>query len=455
MYGTVIIIGGGLAGSEAAWQLAERDIPVRLYEMRPGRQTPVHKSGDLAELVCSNSLKSLDATSAAGALKYELSALGSQLLRWALETRVSAGGALAVDRRAFGGLVTKRLESHRNIELIREEFSDLPDLAETGAPCVIATGPLTSSALEARLVQLLGRESLAFFDAAAPIVEASSLNKERLFFQSRYDKSGADYLNAPLTHDEYDLLVHELTRGGRTIPRSFETADLFQACQPVEEVARSGHDTLRYGALKPVGLVDPRTDRRPWAVVQLRPENSERTAYNLVGFQTNLTFGEQERIFRLIPGLENAVFSRFGVMHRNTFIDSPRSLDRGFALRGRPSVRFAGQITGTEGYVEAMASGLVAALNTYAALQGRETVVLPEETVLGALFAHATDPTVIGYQPMHVNYGIIKPLSESLRRKKERYAAYGRRSRAAIEAFRERHDFLSFLSAYEVPFLLP
>jgi methylenetetrahydrofolate--tRNA-(uracil-5-)-methyltransferase len=291
MYGTIIIIGGGLAGSEAAWQLAERNIPVRLYEMRPGRQTPVHKSGNLAELVCSNSLKSLDAASAAGALKYELSVLGSQLLRWALETRVAAGGALAVDRGAFGRLVTKRLESHRNIELIREEFSDLPDLLKTDTSCIIATGPLTSAALEAHLVQLLGHESLAFFDAAAPIVEASSLDKNCLFFQSRYDKSGADYLNAPLTRDEYDLLVHELTRGNRTIPRSFETGDLFQACQPVEEVARSGQDTLRHGALKPVGLVDPRTGRRPWAAAQLRPENSEGTAYNLVGFQTNLTFG--------------------------------------------------------------------------------------------------------------------------------------------------------------------
>ncbi|MDR1185245.1 MAG: methylenetetrahydrofolate--tRNA-(uracil(54)-C(5))-methyltransferase (FADH(2)-oxidizing) TrmFO [Coriobacteriales bacterium] len=455
MYDMVTIIGGGLAGSEAAWQLAERDIPVRLYEMRPVRQTPVHKSGDLAELVCSNSLKSLDETSAAGALKYELSVLGSQLLRWALETRVAAGGALAVDRKAFSRLVTKNLESHRNIELIREEFSDLPDLLKIGTPCIIATGPLTSSVLEAHLVRLLGHESLAFFDAAAPIVEASSLNRERLFFQSRYGKSGADYLNAPLTRDEYDLLVHELTRGRRTIPRSFETTDLFQACQPVEEVARSGHDTLRYGALKPVGLVDPRTDRRPWAAVQLRSENSEGTAYNLVGFQTNLTFGEQERIFRLIPGLENAVFSRFGVMHRNTFIDSPQLLDRGFALRDMPFVRFAGQITGTEGYVEAIASGLVIALNTYAALQGMETVVLPDETVLGSLFAHATDPTVTGYQPMHVNYGIIRPLPESLRRKKERYAAYARRSRAAIEVFRERHRFLSFLSTYEVPLLLP
>jgi methylenetetrahydrofolate--tRNA-(uracil-5-)-methyltransferase len=451
----VTIIGAGLAGSEAAWQLAERGVPVRLYEMRPTRETPVHTGGNLAELVCSNSLKSLDASSAAGALKYELSVLGSHVLRCALRTRVAAGGALAVDRTAFAQLVTTSLEAHENIELVRGEFAALPELVAAQSHCIVASGPLTSPALEAQLVGLLGRESLAFYDAAAPIVEAASLDTGRLFRQSRYDKNGADYLNAPLTREEYDLLVKELTQGARTIPRSFETAELFQACQPVEEVARSGHDTLRHGALKPVGLVDPQTARRPWAVVQLRPENSEGTAYNLVGFQTNLTFGEQERIFRLIPGLEHAVFSRFGVMHRNTFIDSPHALDEGFALRSHPSLRFAGQITGTEGYVEAMASGLFAALATYARLQKAEVPVLPEETVLGALFAYATNPATADYQPMHVNYGIIKPLPAPPRRKKERYAAYSQRSRTAIEAFRRQNGFLSFLPSYEVPFLLP
>jgi methylenetetrahydrofolate--tRNA-(uracil-5-)-methyltransferase len=451
----VTVIGGGLAGAEAAWQLAERGVPVRLCEMRPLGQTPVHKSGAFAELVCSNSLKSLDATSAAGALKYELSVLGSQLLRCALTTRVAAGGALAVDREAFAGLVTKSLEAHARIELVRGEFTDLSGLLKRRAPVIVATGPLTSPAFEAQLTELLGRENLAFYDAAAPIVEADSLNRERLFFQSRYDKSGADYLNAPLDREEYECLVRELTRAKRTIPRSFETTELFQACQPVEELARSGFDTLRHGALKPVGLTDPRTGRRPWAVVQLRPENNERTAYNLVGFQTNLTFGEQERVFRLIPGLERAVFSRLGVMHRNTFIDAPRTLNEVFALRAYPFLHFAGQITGTEGYVEAIASGLFAALAVYAELQGTRPPILPEETLLGSLFAYATDPTVTGYQPMHVNYGIIKPLPEPPRRKKERYAAYSQRSRAAIEAFREQNGFLSFLPAYPVPFLLP
>jgi methylenetetrahydrofolate--tRNA-(uracil-5-)-methyltransferase len=450
---SVTIIGGGLAGSEAAWQLAERGIPVRLYEMRPRQQTPVHHGGDLAELVCSNSLKSLDATTAAGALKYELSALGSQVLRCALATRVAAGGALAVDREAFARLVTKSLEEHPNVELIREEFTALPALCNAQSPCILATGPLTSSVLEEQLLSLLGQESLAFFDAAAPIVEAASLDANRLFFQSRYDKSGADYLNAPLTREEYDHLVHELTKAQRVIPRSFETTELFQACQPVEEVARSGHDTLRHGALKPVGLRDPRTGQRPWAVVQLRPENNEGTAYNLVGFQTNLTFGEQERIFRLIPGLEQAVFSRFGVMHRNTFVDAPQVLSRSFALRSHLFLRFAGQITGTEGYAEAIASGLFAALATYAELQGFEAPTLPVETVLGSLFEHATDPTLTDYQPMHVNYGIIKALPAAPRRKKERYAAYSQRARAAIEAFREQHSFLSLLPAYPVPFL--
>jgi methylenetetrahydrofolate--tRNA-(uracil-5-)-methyltransferase len=321
--------------------------------------------------------------------------------------------------------------------------------------CIIATGPLTSSALETRLVELLGHKNLAFYDAAAPIVEAASLAQERLFLQSRYDKSGADYLNAPLTREEYDALVRELTHGARVIPRSFETAELFQACQPVEEVARSGHDTLRHGALKPVGLTDPRTGQRPWAVVQLRPENREKTAYNLVGFQTNLTFGEQERIFRLIPGLENAPFSRFGVMHRNTFIDSPRTLDRTFALRQHPLLRFAGQITGTEGYAEAMASGLFVALSTYADLQGMKAPLLPEETVLGSLLSYATNPAIDDYQPMHVNYGIIKPLAQPPRRKKERYTLYSQRSRAAIETFREANSFLSFPPVYPVPLLLP
>ena len=481
----VTIIGGGLAGSEAAWQLAERGVTVRLYEMRPMQQTPIHTGGNLAELVCSNSLKSLDPTSASGSLKYELSILGSQLLRCALETRVAAGSALAVDREAFSRLVTDSLMAHDNIKLIRSEFSDLSLLIEEQVSCIIATGPLTSQALESELTGLLGQEYLAFFDAAAPIVEADSLDTERLFYQSRYDKSGADYLNAALSREEYGRLVEELVSARRVIPKEFEGSELFAACQPIEELARKGQDTLRHGALKPVGLVDPHTGRQPFAVVQLRPENDQAMAYNLVGFQTNLVFSEQERVFRLIPGLEHAVFARYGVMHRNTFIDTPRTLDRGFALPSHPFIRFAGQITGTEGYVEAIGSGLLAALNCYAQLQrsnagpnnggpgsggpgaesgsaepgseelGAVPIILPQETVSGSLFAYATDPAVINYQPMHVNYGIIKALDEPRRRKLERHAAYSRRSRAAIEAFREQNSFLSFLPSYTVPFLLP
>ena len=451
----VVIIGGGLAGSEAAWQLAERGVSVRLYEMRPTQQTPVHTSGNLAELVCSNSLKSLDATSASGSLKYELSVLGSQLLRCALESRVAAGSALAVDRKVFSELVTKSLNAHRNIDLIHEEFTDLSCLLENQSPCIIATGPLTSPALESGLARLIGKESLAFYDAAAPIIYADSLDREKLFYQSRYDKSGADYLNAALTREEYDRLISELVDARKVIPKEFEKSELFSACQPIEEIARRGHDALRHGALKPVGLFDPISGRRPWAVVQLRPENKEATAFNLVGFQTNLVFSEQERIFRLIPGLENATFARFGVMHRNTFINAPKVLDRSFALPSFPQVRFAGQVTGTEGYVEAIVSGLFAALNCYAQIMGAQPVVLPEETMSGSLFAYATDPSVVDYQPMHVNYGIIKPLDEPVRRKQERHAAYSRRSKAAIEAFKEQNGFLSFLPTYQLPFLLP
>ncbi|MCL1847452.1 MAG: methylenetetrahydrofolate--tRNA-(uracil(54)-C(5))-methyltransferase (FADH(2)-oxidizing) TrmFO [Coriobacteriia bacterium] len=450
----VTIVGGGLAGSEAAWQLAERGVTVRLYEMRPVQQTPVHRSDSLAELVCSNSLKSLTRNTAAGMLKSELAVLASQLLRCALETRVAAGGALAVDREAFSQLVTTSLADHPNVEIVRKE-ADLACLLEVNNPCIIATGPLTSPRFEQALVELLGCESLSFFDAAAPIVEAESLDTDKLFLQSRYGKGEADYLNAALTREEYDLFVEELAAAKRVIPKKFETRELFSACQPVEEVVRKGSDTLRFGALKPVGLTNPATGHRPWAVVQLRPENRQATAYNLVGFQTNLLFSEQERVFRLIPGLEHAVFSRYGVMHRNTFVDSPRILDRGFALKTHPHIRFAGQITGTEGYTEAFASGLLAALNCYAQLQGREAVILPATTAAGSLFAYATDDSVTDYQPMHVNLGIIEPLPHPYKRKQERYQAYSLRSEAAIREFRKTHGFLGFLPEYDRDFLLP
>lgn len=430
----VTVIGAGLAGSEAAWQLAIRDVPVRLIEMRPQVMTPAHSTGDLAELVCSNSLKSEDPATAAGLLKRELHVLGSMILAVASQTRVPAGGALAVDRARFSAEVTRRVSAHPLITLERREATSIPD-----GRVIVATGPLTSPAIEPALGSIVGAERLSFFDAAAPIIEAESLDMGIVFAASRYGKGeGADYLNAPMTRGQYDIFHEALIGAARVHEKEFERRELFAACQPVEEVARSGHDALRFGALKPVGLVDPRTGERPWAVVQLRAENNAGTAYNLVGFQTNLTFPEQARVFRLIPGLESAEFSRFGVMHRNTFIDAPRVLDSGLSVRACPRVWLAGQLTGTEGYVEAVASGLVAALNAFADICGLEPVVLPLTTVFGSLVAYSTDVETARYQPMHVNFGIIPPLPQRVRGKKERYAAYAQRATQDLNTWSQR-----------------
>ena len=442
---TVTVVGAGLAGSEAALQLAARGVPVRLVEMRPEHQTAVHKTGGAAELVCSNSFKSDDADTAAGALKRELSAMGSFLLGAARKTSVPAGGALAVDRTLFSDAVTSLLEESPFVHVERRELASLPE-----APAIVATGPLCTDALADALAAELGADSLAFYDAAAPIVEAGSIDRTRVFEQSRYDKGEpSDYLNAPFTRDAYERFVAELVAAERTIVHDFERRELFAACQPVEEVARTGTDALRFGALKPVGLTDPATGRHPWAAVQLRAENRERSAYNLVGFQTNLRFGEQERVFRMIPGLEHAEFSRFGVMHRNTFVDSPHVLGSAFDIPGCPGVHLAGQLTGTEGYMEAVASGLFSALAVYAELAGLPEPRLPRETLFGALVAYATDPETRDYQPMHVNYGIVPALGEKVRDKRARKAAYAARSRAEIAAFvRERADlFEETLSA--------
>ena len=346
----VTVIGGGLSGSECACQLADRGVPVRLYEMRPDHSSPAHHTGSLAELVCSNSFKSTRVDSAAGLLKEELRRMGSVLIDCAERAAVPAGGALAVDRERFSALVEEEVARRPLIEVIREEVVDIPE------------GPLCSPALSDKVLELVGGDALSFFDAAAPIVDATTIDRSIVFTQSRYDEQGGgDYLNAPFTKDEYDAFIDALVGAERVVLKDFERRDLFQACQPAEEVARTGHDAIRFGAMKPVGLTDPRTGRRPWAAVQLRSENAEGTAYNLVGFQTNLTFGEQKRVFRMIPGLENAEFFRYGVMHRNTFVDAPRVLDGSFAVPGT-RVRLAGQITGTEGYTEAVASGLFAAL---------------------------------------------------------------------------------------------
>jgi methylenetetrahydrofolate--tRNA-(uracil-5-)-methyltransferase len=430
----VTVIGGGLAGVEASWQVAERGLTVRLVEMRPSRMTPAHHGGDLAELVCSNSLKSTDENTAAGLLKSELRSLGSLVLECADATRVPAGGALAVDRSLFSAMISQRIASHPRIHVDRAEATRLP-----GGPVVLATGPLTSPAFEHVLEELVG-DRLAFYDAAAPIVDAESLDRSVVFAQSRYDKGGgADYLNAPMNRDEYEAFYDELVSARRITAKDFERTDLFQACQPAEEVARSGRDALRFGALKPVGLTDPRTGERPWAVVQLRAENAAATAYNLVGFQTNLAFGEQERVFRMIPGLGEAQFLRHGVMHRNTFVDAPKVLDATLALRSDPRIRLAGQLTGTEGYTEAAMSGLLAGLNTWATLAGAGTIVLPETTAFGALLGHATNPETTGYQPMHVNFGIVPPLPERVRGKRERYAAYADRARGALVEWLAKH----------------
>ena len=431
----VCVIGGGLAGSECALQLARRGIEVDLFEQRPLFSTGAHKSELLGELVCSNSLKSTKAESAAGMLKFELEAYGSELLRIAYETSVAAGGALAVDRELFAQSITRSIEQNPLIRLHRGRVDELP-----AAPAVIAAGPLCSDGLFKALCNRLGAENLSFFDAAAPIVDAETIDMDRAFIASRYEEGEGDYLNCPFERDEYEAFVTELVGAQRVMARDFESKDLFQACQPVEEVARTGAMSLAYGALKPVGITDPHTGRRPFAVVQLRAENRERTAYNLVGFQTNLTFSEQARVFRMVPGLEHAEFFRYGVMHRNSFVDAPRVLDSSFGIPGE-NVLLAGQITGTEGYVEAIASGLFAALNMYARLNGLEAPSLPPTTAFGSLVAYATNPETADYQPMHVNFGVFPPLAEHVRSKALRKAAYAERGHVDALAFvQERQD---------------
>lgn len=430
-YKEVTVIGGGLAGCECACQLADRGIRVKLYEMRPLTTSPAHHTDRLAELVCSNSLKSLRIDSAAGLLKEELVRMGSVLLGCARRASVPAGGALAVDRERFSVFVEDEIARRSAIDVIREEVQELPS-----GPCVIAAGPLCSPALSQSVLDRVGGSALSFFDAAAPIVDASTIDRSIVFSQSRYEDPGSgDYLNAPFTKDEYEAFITELVGAERVVLKDFERKDLFQACQPAEEVARTGLDAIRFGAMKPVGLIDPRTGKRPWAAVQLRSENAHRTAYNLVGFQTNLTFSEQKRVFRMIPGLEHAEFFRFGVMHRNTFVDSPHVLDRTFKIPGS-DVRLAGQITGTEGYTEAIASGLFAAINTYADLTDRDALALPVTGAFGSLVAYATDPATENYQPMHVNFGVVPPLGDGKRRsKRDRYAAYSERALSDLDAY--------------------
>lgn len=418
------VLGAGLAGCEAAWQIANRGVPVTLYEMKPQKFSPAHKSGGFAELICSNSLKAARIDSAAGLLKEEMRRLGSLLTDCAEKTAVPAGGALAVDRDEFSRLATQAIESHPLITVCREEVTEIPD-----GVAVIATGPLTSEVLSEKIKALCGG-GLSFFDAAAPIVTRESLDMDKCFLASRYDKGDSDYINCPMNKEEYDNFVEALVSAERAPVHSFDAADpkVYEGCMPIEVLASRGHDAIRFGPMKPVGLVDPRTGHRPWAVLQLRTENRENTLYNLVGFQTNLKFGEQKRVFGMIPGLENADFMRYGVMHRNTFLNSPAVLNADFSFRGREGLFFAGQITGVEGYMESASSGILAGINAVAFLRGSAPLILPETTMMGALSHYIAEYSGKDFQPMGANFGVLPSLPEKIRDKRERYMALSQRA---------------------------
>ena len=424
----VSVIGAGMAGCEAAWQLARRGIAVTLYERKPVSFSPAHSSPDFAELVCSNSLKAERMDSAAGLLKLEMAALGSLLVPCAQACRVPAGGALAVDRTAFSRMVTAKIEADPAITVCRAELTDLPD-----GPVIVATGPLTADPLAARIAQLCGG-SLHFYDAAAPIVTAASVDLDAAFYASRYERGGdSDYLNCPMDKAEYERFYEALISAESAPLHEFDQAPtVYEGCMPIEIMARRGADTIRFGPLKPVGLRDPRTGHRPWAAVQLRREDAAGTLYNLVGFQTNLKFGEQKRVFGLIPALKNAEFARYGVMHRNTFMDSPRLLTGGFRFRPMDRLWFAGQMTGVEGYMESAASGILAGINCARALAGQPEWVLPAETMLGALGRHVSASVSADFQPMGANFGILPPLDAHIRDKKARYTALAQRALGAV-----------------------
>ncbi len=432
----LVVVGGGLAGSEAAWQAAQRGVDVTLYEMRPARTTPAHVTDCLAELVCSNSLGSNLEDRAPGLLKAELRRLGSLILACADGTAVPAGGALAVGREAFAQAVTERIAGHRRIQVRREELLTLPE-----GPAVVATGPLTSDALADDIAAFAGQEHLYFYDAMAPIVTFESIDMGVAFRASRYgrgdDQIEGDYINCPMNQDQYEAFVDALLGAERIPLRRFEAEDrrFFEACLPVEVLAARGRQALAFGPLKPVGLVDPRTGQRPYAVVQLRQDNLAATLYNLVGFQTNLTWGEQERVFRMIPGLERAEFVRLGQMHRNTFLNSPRLLRPTLQARTREDLFFAGQITGTEGYVGSAASGLVAGLNAARLVQGQAPLVFPPTTMLGALCHYVTHADPEAFQPMKANFGLLPDLPHRVKRKRDRHGALSRRALADLEAF--------------------
>ncbi len=429
------VIGGGLAGCEAAWALANAGHRVTLYEMKPEKYSPAHKSPGLAELVCSNSFKSTRPISAAGLLKEEMALLGSLTLEAAKETAVSAGGALAVDRDLFSAAVTRRVLAHPGIRVVTgQEVTQVP-----GEDAVVATGPLTSPAMSNAIGALCGERYLSFYDASAPIVEYDTIDHERTFFATRYGRGEADYINCPFSQPEYDAFYDALVSAQSVELKPFEREyfKVYEGCMPIEVMAARGRDTLRFGPMRPVGIQVPWTGHRPWANIQLRKDNAGGTLYNIVGFQTNLTFPEQQRVFRMIPGLQNARFARYGVMHRNTFLDSPRLLDGCFALKGRESLFFAGQLTGVEGYMESAASGIVAGRALARRLAGKEPRPLPVDTMLGALCHYISDPTVTDFQPMGSNMGILPPLAERERNKELRYTKMAERAISSLRRYLE------------------
>jgi len=429
----VKVIGAGLAGAEAAWQLAQRGLQVDLYDMKPGKKSPAHHADTFAELVCSNSLRGDRLENAVGLLKEELRRLGSLIMTCAEATRVEAGGCLAVDRQGFSDMVTAKLREHPNITIISQEITRVPE-----GPVIVASGPLTSDALSEAIGEYFGADQLHFFDAAAPLVTAESIDMTKAWWQSRYDRGTPDYINCAMNAQEYTDFVRELIAAEEAEVHGFEDKRVFEGCMPVEVMARRGQDTLRFGPLKPVGLVDPNTEKEPYAVVQLRQDNAAKSVFNLVGFQTHLKFPEQKRVFSMIPALKNAEFVRYGVMHRNTFLQSPKLLDRFYADRRNPLVAFAGQMTGVEGYVESAASGYLAAVAMAAKVQGKTPVEFPQETAIGALGLYISDERIENFQPMNVNFSIISPLQQRIKKKAEKNLAIANRSLEVIDGLIRR-----------------
>lgn len=426
-YKKVNVYGAGLAGSEAAWQLAERGVKVDLYEMKPHKKSAAHKNNNFAELVCSNSLRADSLQNAVGLLKEEMRLLNSIIMEAADATRVPAGGALAVDREGFSSYITEKLRNHPNINIIEEEVSGVDE----NTPTIIATGPLTSDVMAEYIKNMLSDDGLYFFDAAAPIVTKESIDFDSAFYAARYNKGTADYINCPMTREEYDVFYNALVNAEEAelhAPDKNCGLKVFEGCMPVEVMAKRGYETLLFGPLKPVGLSDPKTGKKSYAVVQLRQDNKDSSMYNIVGFQTHLKFGEQKRVFSLIPALKNAEFVRFGVMHRNTYINSPGFLDKTYSLRSNPNIMFAGQMTGVEGYVESASSGLLAGLNMARRVLGQDAAEFPETTAIGALAHYISNENITDFQPMNINFGIIKGLDERIKNKSERYQKISERS---------------------------